>query len=47
MLKFVKEGKTLMTEKDNGEVDVKDKKFAEKLQEFITKENVTVKKEEE
>lgn len=42
MLNFMKNGKKLMTEKDNGEIKVNDKDFAQKLQEFVAKENVEI-----
>lgn len=46
MLKFNRKGKKVMEMKDNGDIKVTDKSFAEKCKEFIMKENVTVEPEE-
>jgi hypothetical protein len=46
MLKFTKKGKKVMEMSDNGDIKVTDKQFAEKLKDFIIKENVTVEGEE-
>lgn len=46
MLKFNKKGKKVMEMKDNGDIKIVDKNFAEKCKEFIMRENVKVETEE-